>query len=433
MSVAPYCPSGDHQALPDDPIDVVRDQVAACRRTCGGYGDPVHVQNSISSSQEASRQTTSSLAGVVRLADVQPERLEWLWPGRFPVGKLVMLDGDPSLGKSTLALTFAAHISTGKPWPDGTPCPVGDVVIMSAEDGLADTIRPRLDAAEGDPVRVHALTSVPYPTEDGEVRHRPPTLADIPAIRHVIEQTRARLLVVDVLMAYMPGKVDSHRDQDVRGVLHQLAAIAEQTGCTVLLLRHLNKAGGSAAMYRGGGSIGIIGASRAGFLVACDPEDDARRVMACIKSNLAAEPPSLSYRLESAPGSHVARVVWCGESQHAAAALLSNHDPDERAERDEAAEWLTSYLTDQGGAARAADVIKAAKADGIAERTLQRARQRAGVSSERRGFGQGAVWTYDPLTPHSRHSRQDSEPGMNGAIGGANAPATVHQLHTEVS
>lgn len=434
------CPTGEHVALPDDPIDLVRDQAVRCRATCGSGAPNRHANQHMSADvhqenkgkrsprefleggngtpdelpSEADAETGSPPV-LRRLSDVTPERLEWLWPGRFPVGKLVMLDGDPSLGKSTLALTFAAHISTGKPWPDGSPCQLGDVVIMSAEDGLADTIRPRLDAAEGDPRRVHALTEVPYPTEDGDTRYRPPTLADIPVIRRVIEQTKARLLIVDVLMAYMPTKVDSHRDQDVRGVLHQLAAIADHTGCTVLLLRHLNKAGGSAAMYRGGGSIGIIGAARAGFLVARDPEDETQRVLACVKSNLAAEPASLNYRLESAPGTHVARVEWCGESQHAAAALLSMPGNDEdREERDEAVDWLRGYLIDHGGAAAAAEVVKAARSDGIAERTLKRARHRAGVTSTRSGFPARAMWSYDPVGSQSGQFGQHSGPGTTG-------------------
>lgn len=353
---------------------------------------------------------------LVTLATVAPERVTWLWEGRLPVGKLVVLDGDPSLGKSTLALTFAAHVSTGKPWPDGAPCTAGDVVIMSAEDGLADTVRPRLDAAGGDPARVHALTEVRYATEEGELATRPPTLADVEILRDLITRVRARLLVVDVLMAYLP-RSDSHRDQDMRAVLHPVAALAEETGCTVLLLRHLNKTPGGSAMYRGGGSIGIVGAARAAFLVAPDPDDETgeTRVLASIKSNLAVTPAAMTYRLESAPDSHVARVVWLGESEHRADSLLSApSDAEERTERDEAVEWLTAYLTDKGGAAPAAEVMKAARADGIAERTLKRARQRAGVTSIRSGFPARAMWSYDPVGPQSGQPGQLSEPGTTG-------------------
>ena len=110
----------------------------------------------------------------VTLSTVAPEHVNWLWPGRLPLGKLVVLDGDPAVGKSTLAVDLAARVTTGARWPDGTECPVGDVLILSAEDGLADTIRPRLDAAGGDPNRVHALTDVRYLAEDGATRVRRP-------------------------------------------------------------------------------------------------------------------------------------------------------------------------------------------------------------------------------------------------------------------
>jgi hypothetical protein len=318
-----------------------------------------------------------------------------------------MLDGDPSLGKSTLAVTFAAHLSTGKPWPDGAECSLGDTVIMSAEDGLADTVRPRLDAAGGDPARVHALTAVSCVDDQGTVTSRPPTLADLAVIRDTITRTRARLLVVDVFMAYLPGKVDSHRDQDVRAVLHRLGALAETTGCTVLLLRHLNKTAAGNPLYRGGGSIGIVGAARAGYLVARDPDDDTVTVFACTKNNLAPMPPSLAYRLEATPDSHVAHIVWVGECPRSAGDLLrTDQDTEDHTDRDEAAEWLTDYLIDQGGAAPAAEVMKAARADGIAERTLKRARHRAGVSSRRSGFPARAVWSYDPVGPQSGQSGQ---------------------------
>jgi len=156
------------------------------------------------------------------------------------VGKLVTLDGDPSLGKSTLALSFAAVVTTGGNWPDGTHCAFdGDVVLLAAEDGLADTVRPRLDAAGADVTRVHAVEGVrSLGLDTGEPYLRPPTLGDVEALQELVERVGARLLIVDVLMAYLPSGTDSHKDQDIRRVLARLAALADTTGCTVLLLRH---------------------------------------------------------------------------------------------------------------------------------------------------------------------------------------------------
>jgi AAA domain len=327
---------------------------------------------------------------LVSLASVKPERLTWLWEGRLPAGKIVTLDGDPSVGKSTLAVDLAAHVSTGTVWPDGAPCERGAVLILSAEDGLADTIRPRLDAAGGDPARVHALTGVRAVQEDGEVGERPLTLADITTIAAAVRQTSARLVIVDVMMAFLPGKVDSHKDQDIRAVLGRLTRIGEETGCTFLLLRHLNKAGGSSPMYRGGGSIGIVGAARAGYLVARDPEDPDTRVLACVKSNLAREPESLTYRLESAPGGDVARVVWTGSTGLDAASLLRTDGEDD--ERHEVDAWLLDLLDGGNGAVPAQDVKKKAHAAGYSLDQVKRAKKRLGIESVKAGMGGGWEW-----------------------------------------
>lgn len=336
------------------------------------------------------------LTRVVHLNEVEKQRVSWLWPGRLPLGKLVVIDGDPSVGKSTLTADLAARVSTGNRWPDGAPNHAGPrgVLLLSAEDGLADTIRPRLEAADADLTMVHALPEVVMRQEDGSSQLVPPSLPrDIGHLRRIITAEDVSLVVVDVLMAYLSGKVDSHRDQDVRGVLHQLAAMAETTGCTVLLVRHLNKAGGSNVLYRGGGSIGIVGAARAAFLVARDPDDNERRILACAKSNLAVEPPSLAYRLVSDEENDCARIEWeSGPVDLSAGDLLRTHDQDDRTERDEAVDWLLAFLTHAGGSARAADVLKAARADGISERTLHRARKRADVGTQRSGFGQGSSW-----------------------------------------
>ena len=249
------------------------------------------------------------------MADVQPESVTWVWPGRIPVGKLVIFDGDPGLGKSVLTLTIGAIVSRGGEWPDGTRCDEpGDVLIMSAEDGVADTIRPRLDAANADPDRVHVI-------EHGL------TLADTDEIERHITETGARLLVVDVLMAYMPG--DAYKDQDVRKVLTRLSKVAERAGCTVLLLRHLNKRKGNEPIYRGGGSIGIVGAARAGFVVTRDPDlPEEVRILASVKNNLASSPKSLAYRLVGVvnEGVEAVRVEWLGEDDRSAAELFNEPD-----------------------------------------------------------------------------------------------------------
>jgi hypothetical protein len=344
----------------------------------------------------------ADLVSLVRLADVRPERIDWLWPGYLARGKLHVIDGDPGLGKSTLTTDLAARVTTGTSWPDGQPgCPPGGVVLLSAEDGLADTIRPRLDAAGADGERAVALTGVRYlDPEAGEVLERMPSLpGDVTRIRYSVEQVGAALVVIDPLMAYLGGDVNSYRDQDVRRALAPLSAMAEATGAAVILVRHLTKGGGSNAIYRGGGSIGIIGAARIGFTVARDPDDEHRVIVAGTKANIATMPPSLAYRLTGAPEHGCARLEWEPTPvAHTAMDLLSaaTETSDERSERRDAADWLRCYLTEEGGSAAVAEILKAAKAEGISDRTLRRARSTVGATAHRNGFPARSVWEIDP-------------------------------------
>ncbi|MCV7399772.1 AAA family ATPase [Mycobacterium fragae] len=353
---------------------------------------------------------------LTRLADVEPERVSWLWPGRIPVGKLVTLDGDPGLGKSTLALSFAATVTTGGSWPDGSVCEHrGAVLIMSAEDGLADTVRPRLDAAGADVAKVHAIEGVPILDEHGERILRPPTLADIAALAGAINRTGARLLVIDVVMAYLPDGTDSHKDQDIRRVLSRLAALADRTGCTVLLLRHLNKASGRDPLYRGGGSIGIVGAARAGLLVAPDPDDLERRVLASVKSNLGPPPESLMYRLVGAGEYAAARVQWEGQTPHTARTLLSEPRGDDEA-KTVTERWLQNYLTTNGPIPSKTAKAEADKA-GISERTLQRAVKSLRVVVESRGFPRVTSWALPSGAEDGGSTPGTQKPGATGATG----------------
>ena len=178
--------------------------------------------------------------------------------------------------------------------------------MPSAEDGLADTIRPRLDAAGADTERIVALSTVAY----GTAAERTISLTqDLSTIELAIGRVGAAMLVVDPLMAFLSGKTDSHKDQDIRRALAPLAALAERTGAAVLIVRHLNKSAGGNTLYRGGGSIGIIGAARSGLVVAPDPEDPERRILAANKHNLSVAAPSLAFRVGTAP---TARPAWRG-------------------------------------------------------------------------------------------------------------------------
>jgi hypothetical protein len=321
---------------------------------------------------------------VTRLADVVARPVEWLWPGRLPRGKLVVFDGDPSVGKSTVTVDLAARITTGSPMPDGHRLDgPRSVVLLSAEDAADDTIRPRFDAAGGDPKRAVLFEGVNVTTEDGEPRMRPPVLpGDLDRLERIVLEEQAVLVVVDVLNAFLSGKVDGHRDQDVRSALMPLSRMAERCNCCVVVIRHLNKAGGANPLYRGGGSIGIIGAARVGLLVGADPDDETRRILAVSKSNLAAEPPALAYRLVTSDEHGCARIVWEGATAHRAGDLLSTRaDSDD--DQADATDVLASILDD--GPMWVKEVFDAMAEAGFSKDQAKNAKKKLKVRSRKVG------------------------------------------------
>lgn len=323
------------------------------------------------------------------VSEVQSETVRWLWPGRIPFGKLTVVDGDPGLGKSALTVDLAARVSVGRPWPDKTPINAAGVVLLNAEDGLADTIRPRLEAAGANLNRVLALVAVP----DGDSERLLSIPEDLQTVRRGIERVGAALVIVDPLMAFLSGDVNGHLDQDVRRALAPLAILAEETGAAVVVVRHLNKATGGAAIYRGGGSIGIVGAARSALLVAKDPEDENLRVLAPLKSNLGPPAPSLAFSLEEASNGAV-RVEFRGETRHGAEALLAApSDPEERSALDEARTFLADALKD--GPVGAVEVKKDARNADVSEATLRRAKTALGVRSRKEPDGFW-VWSLPP-------------------------------------
>lgn len=335
------------------------------------------------------------------LSEIVPERVDWLWFGRIPKGKLTICEGDPGEGKSAMTTDFAARVSTGGNWPDGTTCEAGGVVLCSAEDGEADTIRPRLDTAGGDASKVLTLATVP----DGGGSERLLSIPeDLEIVRQGIGRVGAALVVIDPLSAFLSGNVNSHRDQDVRRALAPLAKVAEETGAAVVVVRHLNQSKGGNPLYRGQGSIGIVGAARSALLVAKHPEDERRRVLASLKSNLAKPAPSLTFALLESDNGAV-RVEWKGETLHTAAALLAAPtDPEERSALDEAAAFLRDVLRD--GPVWSVQVKKEAREADITEITLKRAKDAVGVRSQKEGDGSWS-WALPEKTRSSQATQDD--------------------------
>lgn len=346
---------------------------------------------------EAPRESLAPLC----VASVDPQEIEWLWPGRLPAGKLVVVDGDPSFGKSTLTGDWCARVTRGHGWPDAelNTCSPAAALLISGEDDIAATIRPRLGAAGAVLERCHVLQARP----DGTL----PTLpSDVAEIERLIGTLNARLCVIDPITAYLDPELSAHKDQHVRRALAPLALAAERTGCCIVIVRHLTKTAGGSALYRGQGSIGVIAAARVGLIVARDPDDDNARVIAISKCNIAREAPSLRFTLESA-GS-VARIKYLGTSTHTATSLCAAPATEgEQSALDEAAAFLESELA--GGGIAAKQVFKAARDAGISEPTLRRAARKLGVEKSKRTFSGGWEWSLPAskvIAPRGDHLRE---------------------------
>jgi hypothetical protein len=215
---------------------------------------------------------------------------------------------------------------------------------------------------------------------DEEGLERPISIPeDVPIIEEGIRRVQAVLVVVDPVMAFFGGGVDSHKDQSVRRALAALASLAERTGAAIVVIRHLTKSGGNDPIRRGGGSIGIIGAARSGMLIAKDLEDEDLRILSMSKSNLAAPAASLTFTLEEAENGAV-RVEWLGESDLTAAELLgAPSDEQQPSAVEEAEEFLRTLLADGPVAQR--EVQAAAREAGISLATAKKAKRELGVQS----------------------------------------------------
>lgn len=327
------------------------------------------------------------------LADVRPERVQWLWDHRVARGKVSLWQGNPGQGKSMVTVEITAAVTTGAPLPGSRAFGPADVILASAEDALADTIRPRLDAAGGDPERVHAISLVKRGDRETFL-----TLEDVDLIEQLVIKHSAALVVIDPLMAFL-GKADSHRDQDVRTAISPLAKMAERTGAAVIVVVHMNKATGTAsAIYRSGGSIGIVGAARTAFLVSPHPEDADRKVIACVKSNIGPIPPAISYRIVGTPNGS-ARVRFERGTLDITADQLLAAEAEAAAGKGKAVAEAENFLRDRlkEGPRPVADLKADAAANSVSFAALRRAQKKLKVKAEKATGAKDAPWQWTLL------------------------------------
>jgi RecA-family ATPase len=382
----------------------------AAREESGADGDR-HATEEPTPAAESEDETP--FEGLICLDDVEVETIDWLWPSRIAIGKLTVLAGDPGLGKSTLSLDIAARVTHGRAWPDQTEGgnAAGSVILLSGEDGLADTTKPRLITAGANLRKVHAIDSVPR----GKGKSGPFNLrTDIPWLGRILASLGdARLVIIDPVSCYL-GETDDNKNGAVRALLSPLVEMAERCRVAVLLVTHLNKAAGGKSAYRLMGSLAYSAAARAVWMIALDPQDKDRVLMLQSKNNLAPRTSALAYRIKEG------KLQWEADTiDMTADDLLAAEANDEAptSEKGRAATFLRDMLA--SGPITSKEIEERAAAEGISKRTLDRAKSKLQVKSRRIIEDDTPVWYWrlpDPATT-SVPDGQRPEDGNVGSLG----------------
>ena len=298
---------------------------------------------------------------IIRMSDVELTPVEWLWKPYLPFGKLSVLQGNPGEGKTYFAMHLAAACTNGKLLPNMERMEPFNVIYQTAEDGLGDTVKPRLIEAGADLDRVLVI-------DDSEVQL---TLSD-ERIEKAIIENNARLVIIDPIQAYLGADVDMNRANEVRPIFMRLGQVAQRTGCAILLIGHLNKAAGMQSLQRGLGSIDIAAAVRSVLFIGKLKHDPTMRILTHEKSSLAPPGVSLAFSLGDEGG-----FRWVGEYDITADEMLSGIEPQRETKTQQAKDLICTLLAG-GKQVLSEDIDKAALERGIPGRTVRDAKRELG-------------------------------------------------------
>lgn len=332
---------------------------------------------------------------IITMEDVQAEPAEFLWEPYIPLGKISIVQGDPGDGKTTLLLAIAAAVTRGLPLPGGIQTAPVRVIFRTAEDGLADTIKLRLEQLGADCGRIHVV----------DEKEKSLSLSD-ERIEEAIIKMDAKLFILDPLQAYLSG-AGMHSANGIRPLMKALGTVADRTGCAIVIIGHLNKKGGK-AQYRGLGSIDIYAAARSVLTVG--RLTDSVRAVVQGKSNLAPPGTPQAFSFDPATG-----FVWHGDCDTTLDELLAERklSPKPENQLDKAKRFLETTLSK--GAAPATELVELAKEQGISTKTLNRAKEALGVISVK----QGGKWLWQiPITVDYKVGQggQDGQPTPMAAL-----------------
>lgn len=316
---------------------------------------------------------------IFSMDEVQEESVEWLLYPFIPFGKVTIIQGDPGEGKTTLALQIIAKLTRGEmilPVDESEQAeeetvkkvlervPM-NVLYQTAEDGLGDTIKPRLNAAGADCSKVMVIDD----------KEKALTMMDS-RLEQAIIQTSARMVVLDPIQGYLGADVDMHRANEIRPVMKRISTLAEKYHCAIVLIGHMNKASGGKSSYRGLGSIDFQAAARSVLIVGRVKDEPDVRVVCQVKSSLAPEAKPIAFRMDKVNG-----FEWIGEYDINVDDLLSG---DGRGQKSKSAkEFLREILAD--GQVACKDIEEEAQARGIRKKTLWNAKKELEVDSVKLG------------------------------------------------
>ena len=295
---------------------------------------------------------------IIRMSEVDTQTVEWLWKPYIPFGKVTIIQGNPGEGKTTLALCLCAACTNRKPFPLMPEHEPFNVIYQTAEDGLGDTVKPRLMEAEADLDRVLVIDESKQELSLSDER-----------IEKAIRQNGARLIILDPIQAYVGEKTDMNKANEIRPIFRRLAEVAERTACAVILIGHLNKAAGGQSAYRGLGSIDFRAAARSVLLIGRVKREPNIRVIVHDKTSLAPEGKPMAFCLDPETG-----FEWVGEYDITADELLSGAGGNTATKTEQAETLILDLLADENEMT-SEEVMKAAAEVGISERTLKTARR----------------------------------------------------------
>ena len=310
-------------------------------------------------------ETRNEELNLIRMSDIEAKEVEWLWYPFIPYGKLTIIQGDPGDGKTTMVLNIAAAVSRGEGFDEGMNItePM-NVIYQTAEDGLADTVKPRLEQARADCSRVLVIDETNKALSMLDKR-----------VEEALDKNGAGLLIMDPIQAYLGGCMDMNRANEAREMTKHLATIAEQRNCAIILIGHMNKAGGCKAAYRGMGSIDFFAVARSVLLVGRVIGKDNYRAMVQIKNNLAPFGHPKAFEL-SEDG-----FEWIGDYEISVDDVLGGYAPKES--KLDQAKQLLKDLSEDKDAVSSNELIELAKAEGISKRTMDNARKEMGLKSQK--------------------------------------------------